>query len=329
MKKQIFKLYTAEDIGIWIETNQLNILDIVKETYLDFNDGVANNPDSYFLRFHDSNKNRIIALPAYIDGEKSIAGLKWISSFPENIQIGYNRASAAVILNDRQTGYPIACMEGSQISAARTAASAVLGTNYIFHGKKVRTLGVIGLGVISFEIIRFLIKTGYEIGQILVHDLDETRAKSFCEKLENSLGLKASCQNLTKTIQLSELIIFATSSTIPYVKDTSLFSHNPAILHISLRDLDIDIIKNSYNFVDDIDHSLKANTSLHLTSISEGNNDFIVSGIADLINENINVNYDKPRIYSPFGMGVLDIAVAYRIYLECRASYQVLNFNLQ
>lgn len=118
-----------------------------------------------------------------------------------------------------------------------------------------------------------------------------------------SLGLKASYQNLTKTIQQSELIIFATSSTVPYIKDKLLFDYNPAIFHISLRDLDVDIIKESYNFVDDIDHSLKANTSLHLTSISEGNNDFIVSGIADLINENINVNYDKPHIYSPFGMG--------------------------
>lgn len=144
-----------------------------------------------------------------------------------------------------------------------------------------------------------------------------------------SLGLKASYQNLTKTIQQSELIIFATSSTVPYIKDKLLFDYNPVIFHISLRDLDVDIIKESYNFVDDIDHSLKANTSLHLTSISEGNNDFIVSGIADLINENINVNYDRPRIYSPFGMGVLDIAVAYRIYLECSASYQVPNFNLQ
>lgn len=328
MEHNSFNIYGAKEVGTWISNNYLNILDIVKNTYIQFDNKIAVNPDSYFLKFLDSDKNRIIALPAYIDGETQIAGIKWIASFPDNVKNNKNRASATLILNDRNSGYPIACLEGSLISSARTAASAVLGANYLFKGKSINKLGVVGTGVISFEIIKFLTNLGYEIKEMSIYDLNESRALEFSNKVKQTLGdLNPRYENLEALISSSDLIIFATSATIPYVENFELFKHNPTVLHISLRDIDTTIIENSYNFVDDVEHSIKANTSLHLTSIKNNSTEFIVSGIADLINGKVSVDYDKPRIYSPFGMGVLDLAVAYKIYLEQEPNYSLANFN--
>ncbi len=99
------------------------IVDVVKRAYLTHHLGRSVNPNSYFLRFSEKPSARIIALPAYLGGDYDIAGIKWIASFPENINRNIPRASAVLLLNDYQTGYPFACLEASQISAARTAAS--------------------------------------------------------------------------------------------------------------------------------------------------------------------------------------------------------------
>src|SRR5262245_3513604 len=99
---------------------------IVEEAYLAHAGGHSVNPDSYFLRFPDKPDCRIIALPAYLGNNFGVAGLKWIASYPGNIQRGFPRASAVLVLNDYDTGYPFAILESSIISAARTAPSAAL-----------------------------------------------------------------------------------------------------------------------------------------------------------------------------------------------------------
>src|SRR5947208_15981695 len=104
---------------------------IVREAYLAHADGQSVNPDSYFLRFPDKPDCRIIALPAYLGNGFEVAGLKWIASYPANVQRGFPRASAVLVLNNYETGYPFAILESSIISAARTAASDALAAHWL------------------------------------------------------------------------------------------------------------------------------------------------------------------------------------------------------
>ena len=117
-------------------------------------------------------------------------------------------------------------------------------------------------------------------------------------------------------IRSSDLVVFATIAGVPHVHDVSWFDHNPLVLHVSLRDLAPEILLASTNVVDDVEHCLKANTSPHLVEQRTGNRDFLAGTLDDVMAGRVTVPADRPVVFSPFGLGVLDLAVGKYVYDE-------------
>src|SRR5258707_1882796 len=161
---------------------ELELIQAVRIAYETHGRGDSSLPHSTFLPFPGQPRNRIIALPAYLGGACRIAGVKWVSSFPDNLDLGVDRASAVVLLNSPQTGRPEAVLEGSVISAKRTAASAALAARCLLKGSQVGRVGMIGCGLINFEIARFLRAVFPEANTFVLFDKDEARAKQFENK---------------------------------------------------------------------------------------------------------------------------------------------------
>lgn len=307
------KIIGARQIERWLDTHPQRVLDLVRQVYLDHARGRTVNPDSYFLRFPDSDTNRIIALPAALDDERPIAGIKWIASFPQNVAHGIDRASALLILNDRRSGYPLACMEGSAISAARTAASAAVGARYLHPTPgHIRRLGIIGCGPIAYRSVSLLAALGWRIDALVLSDLVPERAALFQQKCER-FALPCSVAPVAETIPACDMVLFATSAVRPTTDQAHWFAHAPTVLHMSLRDLAPNIVLAAQNVADDVEHCLKANTSLDLARQAAGHIRFIDGDIAAAIEGGIVPDPDRTRIFSPFGMGVLDLAVAREI----------------
>ncbi|HTF46211.1 MAG TPA: 2,3-diaminopropionate biosynthesis protein SbnB, partial [Pseudonocardia sp.] len=131
-----FSVISGAQVQGALRGRENEITELVEATYRVHGAGDSVNPPSYFLRFPDRPTSRIIALPASIGGQVRVDGLKWISSFPENVAAGIPRASAVLILNDHDTGYPFAVLESSIISATRTAASAALAADWLSRGRQ-------------------------------------------------------------------------------------------------------------------------------------------------------------------------------------------------
>jgi 2,3-diaminopropionate biosynthesis protein SbnB len=306
-----------------LQGREKQVMEVVEATYRLHGAGDSVNPPSYFLRFPDRPSDRIIALPASIGGQVSVDGLKWISSFPGNVAAGIPRASAVLILNDHDTGYPFACLESSIISATRTAASAALAADRLSRGRTRPTrVGFFGVGLIARYIHTFLAGTGWSFDEIGVFDLSAESAAGFRGYLEQTgtAGRITVHDTAEDLIRSSDLVVFATVAGEPHVSDVSWFDHNPLVLHVSLRDLAPEIVLASTNIVDDVEHCLKANTSPHLAEQLTGNRDFLHGTLDDVITGRVTVPADRPVVFSPFGLGVLDLAVGKYVYDEVTRS---------
>ena len=294
-------------------------MDLVESAYRLHAEGNSVNPPSYFLRFPDRPSSRIIALPASLGGTSPVDGLKWIASFPGNVAAGLPRASAVLILNDPGTGYPFACLEASVISATRTAAMAAAAADWLSRGRdRPRRLGIVGTGLIARYVHTFLEATGWTFDRIGLHDTAPASLGGFRDYLDHcsATGRVTTYETTADLVARSDLVLFATVASEPHVHDSRCFAHGPLVLHLSLRDLAPEILLGSTNIVDDVEHCLRANTSPHLTEQLTGSRDFLAGTLHDVMTGRVKPTDDRPVVFSPFGLGVLDLALGQMIHAE-------------
>lgn len=288
---------------------------VVGAAYEEHSRGASENPDSVFLHLAEQ-KARIIALPAYLAADGGKAGLKWIASFPANAARNRQRASAVIVLNSLEDGRPIALLEGSLISAHRTAALAAIAARVLHRGgtggHRFEKIAVIGAGIIAREVLRYLAADDAVAREIAIFDHDPSSAAALRGALaEPQFASVVVADSLADALGESELVILATTAAAPHILNVALFAHGPAVLNISLRDLGIDVIVSSENYCDDVDHCLKARTSPHLAELATGGRAFVNGTLHDVMAGAIRPDPARTRIFSPFGLGVLDIALAH------------------
>ena len=303
----------SDEIEAALQGREREIISVVEAAYKVHASGDSSLPNSLFLRFPADERNRIITLPAYLGQEFNVAGMKWVSSFPGNLDKGLNRASAVIIMNSAETGRAEVIMEGSLISAKRTAASAALAARCIHTRSAPETVGFLGCGPINFEVARFLSVVFPKIARLVGFDVDASRAEQFkenCAQLAAGWSVSVAPES-RQVFESANLVSLATTAIQPHIGDLSMCPPGTTILHVSLRDFSPEVILSADNVVDDKEHVCRAQTSVHLAEQMTGNRDFIRCTLADIANGSATPkeNPDAVTIFSPFGLGVLDLAV--------------------
>ncbi len=303
---------TGPEIRALLQGRERELLDAVERAYRQHARGETSLPYSTFLHFPEQARNRIIALPAYLGGSRPVAGIKWIASFPANSESGLDRASAVLVLNSADNGIPEAILEGSIISAKRTAASAALAARSLVPAGPVPTVGVIGCGPINAEILRFL-GTVFGLESVVLFDSQPERAEDFRERVRKFLprvrfSVAASTSDV---LRQARLVSFATTASEPHVETLSGGPAGSTILHVSLRDLSVPSILASDNVVDDVDHVCRERTSVHLAEGFTGDRRFIRATLGEILAGEKPPRRDSESavVFSPFGLGILDLAV--------------------
>src|SRR5881296_1141083 len=226
---------TVSDI---VRANRAACIDAVEHAYLAHARGQAINPHSYFLRFPEKPDCRIIALPAFVGDGFAVAGLKWIASYPGNVQRGFPRASAVLVLNSYETGYPFAILESSIISAARTAASAALAAYWLNgRSRRAQSLGIVGTGFIARYVYDFLVDTGWAIEEVRLYDRSPVESEKFRNtvcRLEQHRRVTV-VPDVAQLVTACDLILFTTVASTPHITGRHELCHvgdnrHPAVL---------------------------------------------------------------------------------------------------
>lgn len=307
------RILTGEQVAGLLHGAEDAILRRVQAAYEYHQRGDSVLPHSLFLRFPDQPRDRIIALPAYLGGDVRRAGLKWIASFPGNHDLGLDRASAVMLVNCARTGQAQAVLEGSIISMKRTAASAALAARHL-HGGQPQGVALAGCGPINFETLRFLRTVFPGLRHAMVYDVDAERARAFQRQAEAThAGLEVAVAGSADQLWRSGWVLsYATTALEPHIHALPPGVERMTILNLSLRDFTPAFVQQVDNIVDDPDHVLRADTSLHLAEQQLGHRRFVRGTLAQVTLGELPARAwaGGVTMFSPFGLGILDLALA-------------------
>jgi len=130
--------------------------------------------------------NFIHAMPAYIPALDS-AGIKWVSGFPGNQEMGLPYITGLLILNDPETGLPLSVMDCVWITAMRTGAATAVAAKYLARPES-SVAGVLGCGVQGRSNIEAL-NALFPLQRVMAYDLDANAARLYAQDVSARLGL--------------------------------------------------------------------------------------------------------------------------------------------
>lgn len=129
----------------------------------------------------------IHAMPAAISESKA-AGMKWVGGYPANSKRGLPYITGLLILNDYETGIPLAVMDCTWITAQRTGGATALAAKYLARTDS-ETLGILGCGVqgrSNLEALRLL----FPLKKVLAYDTDFERAATYAREMQSQFGIE-------------------------------------------------------------------------------------------------------------------------------------------
>jgi N-[(2S)-2-amino-2-carboxyethyl]-L-glutamate dehydrogenase len=284
-------------------------------------------PVKPYLRFNNP-VNRIIAMPAYIGGGFNAAGIKWIASFPGNIQQGIKRAHSVIILNNAETGVPTTIINTPLISGIRTASVSgfVLRKYLQQNNPPALTCGITGFGPIGQLHLQMLMQAyGDKIKRFFIYDINPVTDDMI--KPYRDLGAAITvCSNWQEMFEQVNLFVTCTVSKDRYVDRLPV--KGGIYLNVSLRDFKTDFLKAvDVNVVDNWDEICRENTDIENAHLEFGLSRADVMEIQEILALDVLKGLEeKSFMFNPMGMGIYDIAVAryYEMLAVSRNHYTAL-----
>jgi ornithine cyclodeaminase/alanine dehydrogenase-like protein (mu-crystallin family) len=117
-------------------------MDAIARTYVSMAHGRVENPPK--IGVHPRSDAFVHVMPAYLRDD-DVTGIKWVAAYPANPARGLPYISGLIVLNDSETGLPLAVMDAAEITAVRTAAASGVSIRHLAHEGWAR-VAILGFG---------------------------------------------------------------------------------------------------------------------------------------------------------------------------------------
>ena len=172
----------------------------------------------------NADDRRFMAMPAYLGGSYQMAGMKWYGSNVENKKVGLPRSILMMMLNDKDTGAPLALMSANLVSAYRTGGIPGVGAKYLAR-KDSRVVSIIGPGVMGKTSLAAFVSVCPNLDTVKIKGRSQRSLDAFTwfirEELPQIKNIEI-CDSVEEAVKDSDIISFTTTvrddvSSFPYI----------------------------------------------------------------------------------------------------------------
>lgn len=295
----------------------------VEKAFSLLDQGECIEPQAPIIHWNGIHKRRISMHPAYIGGDVQVAGIKWIPSNPENpIKRNMPRSNAITIINDSETGFPLAVMDGTAISAMRTGAVVGVGAKYLAR-PDAKVIGMIGAGVINRTQLMALHEALKQIELVKLFDIAAAKAQAFAQEMSEQLGLRIEVVDSAQAAVEGADVVAPATNVGPedrYIQ-AEWIKKGAFLANLSVNDYTMEAVLHCDRVVVDNLKQLQVPTAL-LTDMVEAKR-LSAENIIELgaiVNGKVpgRINSAESIFFSPLGMGIEDLINAHRVYQEAK-----------
>ena len=172
----------------------------------------------------NADDRRFMAMPAYLGGRYQMAGMKWYGSNVDNKKKGLPRSILMMMLNDKDTGAPLALMSANLVSAYRTGGIPGVGAKYLAR-KDAKVVSIIGPGVMGKTSLAAFVSVCPMVDTVKIKGRSQRSLDAFVKFVKEELPQIKNievCDTVEEAVRDSDIISFTTTvrddvSSFPYI----------------------------------------------------------------------------------------------------------------
>ena len=294
-------------------------ISIIEQALVDYKNGNIILPDKISQIFSEQTQDRINCMPATLIKE-NICGMKWVSVFPNNPQkLGIPNVSGIIVLSSTLNGHPVAIMDGTFITALRTACiGAIAAKNLAKKDSKVyATIGSGEQAKMHFMAIKSQIPS---IKICKVASLDYKNEMQFINEMKkkyNDVEFISFDGNTDDVAKEADIIVTAVSCQKPLLKADSI-KQGAFYCHVGGWEDEYEVPLKANKIVCDMWESVKHRTQTISRLYKQGRlrDEDIYADIVDIVDGTLaGRENDKEFIYfNSVGLAYIDVSIAYDFY---------------